>query len=172
MNIDGKTIWQVSAGNGKNTQYANLCLALDVIVFGPGRYGPWPDCKIPMLADTKTRWTTTKAGIIKRFAEDLKPGDLVVLRVGTQQVYGVGEIVGDYGFSQLFGNVQTWDLQHYRRVRWLWYQDGEPKSFPVYSLKLGSSVQRLISLEVQCWLKTLDIPEEAHHRSLFPMGNY
>ncbi len=110
MNIDGKTIWQVSAGNGRDTQYANLCLALDVIVFGPGRYGRWPDCKMPMLADTENRWTTTKAGIIKRFAEDLKPGDLVVLRVGTQQVYGVGEIVGDYGFSQLFGNVQTWDL--------------------------------------------------------------
>ncbi len=172
MNIDGKTIWQVSAGDGKHTHFANLCLALDVVLLGPGRYGTWPECKQPMLADTKTVWTTTKAGILKRFAEELKPGDLVVLRVGTQHIYGVGEVVGDYGFSQLFGKVQTWDLQHYRRVRWLWHQDGKPETFSVYSLKLGSSVQHLISPEVQHWLKTLDIPEEAHHRSLFPVGNY
>jgi len=90
----------------------------------------------PMLADTTVSpmWTVTKAGIIRRFAEDITPGDVVVLRVGTQHVYGVGEVVGDYGFSNLFSNVQGWDLQHYRRVRWLWHQDGEPEVFPVYTL--------------------------------------
>ncbi len=175
MDINGKTIWQVAAGDGKNTDFVDLCLEKDVIVFGPGRHGPWPDCKIPMLADTETPWTTTKAGIIKRFAEDLKPRDLVVLRIGTQKVYAVGEIVGDYGFSELFGKVETstngvtWDLQHYRRVRWLWHQDGEPKVFPVYALKFGSSVQHLISSEVRDWLNLLDIPEEAYDRSLLPL---
>jgi predicted Mrr-cat superfamily restriction endonuclease len=130
MNIEGKTLWQVAAGNGKNTHYAKQCLQQDVVVLGPGRYGAWPECKMPMLADTKASpmWTTTKAGIIKRFAEDIKPGDIVVLRVGTQYAYGVGEVVGNYGFSNQFSNVQGWDLQHYRRVRWLWHQDSEPEA--------------------------------------------
>ena len=163
MDIKGKTIWQVAAGNGKDTHYAKRCLDEDVIIFGPGRYGAWPDCEIPMRGNG---WTATKAGIIRRFAEDIKPGDIVVLRVGTQQVFGVGEVVGKYGFSDQFSNVQGWDLQHYRRVRWLWHQGGEPKWFPVYSLKLGSSVQYLISPQVRHWLEGLNIPQEAYSAPL------
>lgn len=155
MNIVGKTIWQIAAGNGNTTHYAKLCLQNDVVVFGPGRYGAWPDCELPMRA---AGWTATKAGIIRRFAEDVRSGDLVVLRVGTQQVYGVGEVVGDYGWSDLFADVQGWDLQHFRRVRWLWHLDGEPQTFPVYSLRFGSSVQRLISPVVRHWLEGLELP--------------
>ena len=169
MNIEGKTIWQIAAGDsklrndGKPRNYAKECLQQGVVIFGPGRYGPWPDCEIPMRGDG---WTATKAGIIKRFAEDMKPGDVVVLRVGTQHIYGVGEIVGDYDFNEAFANVQGWDLQHLRRVRWLWHQDGEPEVFPVYSLKVGSSVQYLISPIVRSWLEGLDVPEDAHNKPL------
>ena len=165
-NIDNKTIWQIAAGNGKTTHYAEQCLQQDVVVFGPGRYGAWPDCDLPMRGNG---WTATKAGIIRRFAEDISPGDIIVLRVGTQHVYGVGEIVGDYDWSDLFSDVQGWDLQHFRRVRWLWHQDGEPEVFPVYSLKLGSSVQYLISLEVRRWLEALDVPAEAYERPIYKL---
>ncbi len=163
MDIEGKTIWQVAAGNGKDTHYAKQCLQQDVIVFGPGRYGAWPDCEMPMRTNGVS---STHVGIVKRFAENLKPRDIVVLRVGTQQLYGVGEVVGDYDFSEAFSNVQGWDLQHFRRVRWLWHQDGEPELFPVYSLKLGSSVQYLTSPLVRSWLEQLDIPAEAYSRPL------
>ena len=163
MNIEGKVVWQVAAGNGKNTHYAKQCLQQDVIVFGPGQYGAWPDCEIPMRANG---WTAMKVGIIRRFAEDISPGDIVVLRVGTQHIYGVGEVVGHYDWSEKFGNVQTWDLQHFRRVRWLWHRDGEPEEFPVYSLKFGNSVQRLISPVVRHWLESLDIPSDAYGRRL------
>ncbi len=163
MDIENKAVWQIAAGNGKNTHYAKQCLQQDVIVFGPGRYGAWPDCEILMRAGG---WTATKAGIIKRFAEDITQGDIIVLRVGTQKVYGVGEVVGDYNWSELFSDVQGWDLQHFRRVRWLWHQDGEPEVFPVYALKFGSSVQRLISPEVCHWLSLLDISQPAYERPL------
>ena len=163
MDIEGKTIWQVAAGNGKDTHYAKQCLQQDVIVFGPGSYGAWPDCELPMRANG---WTAMKAGIIRRFAEDVKPRDIVVLRVGTQNVYGVGEVVGNYGFSEAFRNVQGWDLQHFRRVRWLWHQDGEPETFPVHTLKFGSSVQHVISPVVRQWLETLEVPAEAYKRPL------
>lgn len=159
MNIEGKTIWQVAAGNGKDTNYAKRCLQENVVVLGPGRYGKWPDCEIPMRANG---WTAMKAGITRRFAEEVKPGGIIVLRVGTQHVYGVGEVVGSYGFSERFSNVDGWDLQHYRQVRWLWHRDGEPEVFPVHSLKFGSSVQHLISPRVRQWLEGLDIANGAH----------
>ncbi len=160
MDIENKVIWQVSAGNGKNTHYAKQCLQQDVVIFGPGRYGGWPDCEVPMRA---AGWTATKAGIIKRFAEEIKHGDIIVLRVGTQKVYGVGEVVGNYDWSELFSDVQGWD---FRRVRWLWHQNGDPEVFPVYALKFGSSVQHLISMEVRQWLALLEIPQIAYQRQV------
>jgi hypothetical protein len=169
MNIQDKTIWQIAAGNGDRTHFAKLCLDEDVVIIGPGRYGPWPGCKLPMLADKSADFTPRKAGMIRRFVEDIAVGDLVVLRVGTQQVYGVGEVASGYQFNQKFANVQTWDLQHVRRVRWLWKADPRPQSFPTYALKFGNSVQYLISPEVQAWLRTLSVPESAYERQLRPL---
>jgi hypothetical protein len=163
MNIEEKTIWQISAGDGTNKNYVKLCLQKGVVVYGPGKYGAWPDCERPMLADGRK---AMQAGIIRRFAEDVKPGDIVVLRTGTRHIYGVGEIVGKYGHSEIFSNVQGWDLQHFRRVRWLWHQDSNPKTFPTYTLKFGSSVQYLISPVVYHWLEALDIPAEAYSKIL------
>jgi len=153
MNIEGKNLWQVAAGNGK-TNYAGLCLKQNVIVIGPGHYGAWPDCEKPMRKDGIT---SRRVGIVRRFAEDMKPRDIVVLRVGTQQIYGMGELVGNHDWSEDFSNVQGWDLQHFRRVHWLWHQDGKPKMFPVYFLNLGNSVQRLTSPEIRRWLHLLDV---------------
>lgn len=154
MNIEDKTVWQVAAGNGDNTHYAKLCLRQNVIIIGPGHCGPWPDCEEQLRQDNTS---ARRMGIIRRFAEDMKPRDLVVLRVGTQQVYGVGELVGNYDWSDDFSDVQGWDLQHSWRVNWLWYQEDKPKTFPVYSLNLGNSVQKLTSPTVRHWLHSLDI---------------
>ncbi len=156
MNIEGKTIWQVAAGNGSSTHYADKCLAQGVIVVGPGHCGAWPHCEPCLRQDGVS---SRRIGIVKRFAETMKSGDIVVLRVGTQHVYGVGELVGGYSWSNDFGNMDGWDLQHFRRVRWLRHQDGAPKTFPVYALKLGNSVQRLISSEVRQWLEALEIAD-------------
>jgi len=167
MNIKDKTIWQVAAGNGSTTHYAELCLQRDVIMIGPGHCGPWPDCEKPLRNDNTS---ARRVGIIRRFAEQMKPGDIVVLRVGTQQVFGVGELVGDYDWSDDFGKIQTsksnqtWDLQHFRRVHWQWDQDGVPKTLPVYSLNFGNSVQKLTSSTVRDWLQSLEIEGESHAR--------
>ena len=166
MDIKGKTIWQIAAGNGEDTNYAELCLLEDAIVVGPGRYGAWPDCERPMRVNG---WTGMKVGIIKRFAEDISPGDIIVLRVDTDKIYGVGEVVGKYGHSEIFSNVQGWDLQHFRRVRWLWHKNGKPKMFHPHTLKFGSSVQYLISEEVRYWLEALDIPSAAYTRPLMAL---
>ncbi len=152
MNIEGRTIWQVAVGNG-NKNYADQCLQENVIIIGPGHYGAWPDCREAMRKDGIT---SQRIGIVKRFAEELKLHDLVVLRVGTQEVYGLGEIVGSYDWSNNYKNVDGWDLQHFRQIHWLWHQDGKPKRFDVHTLKFGSSVQYLISPVVRRWLESLD----------------
>lgn len=108
-------------------------------------------------------------GMLRRFSETIKPRDIIVLRIGTQNVYGVGEVVGPYLWDARFEDVQGWGLQHVRRVRWLWHKSGQPMTFPSYSLKLGSTVQTLDSPAVLAWLESLPVTDGEYARALRPL---
>lgn len=95
--------------------------------------------------------------IIRRFAEEMADGDLVALRLGTAQVVAVGRVVGDYQYHPEFGDVDGWDLEHVRRVRWIWSDLKNPKGFPAYSMKFGDTTQRLRDGEVHEWVRSLDV---------------
>ena len=129
MNIEGKTIWEQAAGDGKH-DYVDLCFDWDVILNGGTRS-------------------------LYRFQGEMKNGDIVVLRNGMKRVYGVGEIVGSYEWCEDFNDVDGWSIGHVRRVRWLWNcrksnKKGEPKEF---RLKRGDTTRRLTSDEVKRWIK-------------------
>jgi len=96
----------------------------------------------------------------------MKEGDIVVLRLGTDKVHAVGQVVGPYEWHEEFGDVDGWDLQHIRRVRWLWHDLSNPKDFGTYGLKQGDTTQRLNEGPVTKWLSTLAILASAHKRSL------
>ena len=132
-------------------------------MFGPGYAGPWPDCE-PALK--KDKWSTRKRGLIRKFCEEVAEGDLVVLRVGTSEVYGVGEVVGGYAWYADFGDVDGWNLQHVRRVRWLWKYADKPKKFAAYALKMGDTIQSLTGNEVRAWLRTIEVEANSQDRKL------
>lgn len=176
MDITGKKIWQVAAGD-KNRNYVDLCLRWGVILNGPGSAGPWPKCA-SVLRD-KWKLAERKITDLKRFCEDILEGDIVVLRLGTNDVYGIGTIVGSYLWNSEFGDVDGWNLEHVRRVRWLQIprQNQEPlESFHSYAMKLGDTVQILDSQDVKDWIQQLplnasdlndpipDLPEPAHSK--------
>ncbi|REJ68204.1 MAG: hypothetical protein DWQ31_08735 [Planctomycetota bacterium] len=164
MDIEGRNIWQVAAGDNERW-YPDVFLRWDVIAMGPGRHGPWPDhnAEIVMIDGYSARKLTD----IKKFCETIQAGDLVVLRVGTQWVYGVGEVVGE-GAAWLddFGDIDGWDLQYVRRVKWLWKYNHEPKNFPAHTLKRGDTVLVMSSDDVREWLTTLVIDEREKTRKL------
>lgn len=165
MEIEDRKVWQVAAGD-TDRSYHDLCLRWDVMIFGPGYAGPWPECAQGL---TRDGWTKRRIGLIRKFCEDVKSGDLVVLRVGTSDIYGVGEVVGEYEWLDDFGDVDGWQLQHVRRVRWLWRYDRKPKSFGTYALKLGDTIQPLDSAPVLKWLGSLEIPPRATARKIVPL---
>jgi hypothetical protein len=100
----------------------------------------------------------------------MKPGDLVVLKLGTNCVYGVGEIVGSYEWLDEFSDVDGWDLQHLRRVRWLWKGNKNPKVFNTYDLKFGDTTQLLDGASaVVPWMQSLQISESEYTRELKPL---
>lgn len=162
MDIDGRTIWQLAAGD-TDRDYAGLCLQWGVVLNGPAYAGPWPNCQDKLRADG---WSERKLTDLRRFAEEMRDQDLVVLRLGTSTVLAVGEVVGDYDWRPEFGDIDGWDIQHARRVRWLWASREHPAIFETYSLKQGDTTQRLTSPAVESWLYDLQIPAECHQRDL------
>jgi len=151
------TYWQHAAGD-TNRNYADICLKWDVILNGPGYAGPLPECKNELLKDG---WTSRKITGLLRFSENMNEGDIVVLRLGTTNVLGVGIIVGDYEWLEEFSDIDGWDLLHVRRVKWFWKGH---KSFATYTLKLGDTTQVLDSPEVIDWIAS--IPRDDTNRSL------
>lgn len=162
MNLENKRIWQQAAGDN-NRNYVDLCLRWDVILSGPGHHGHWLEGEQKLL---EAGHSGKKITNLRRFCEDVSSGDLVVLRLGTSQIYGVGEVVGGYEWLDIFGDVDGWHLQHVRRVRWLWKGSDAPKEFSAHTLKFGDTTQELSSPDVTSWLQELDIPPNAWNRSL------
>lgn len=163
MDIGGKTIWQVAAGD-TDRDYAKLCLKWDVILNGPGSEGAWPECQQALKNDWEL--SARKITDLRRFAEEIKREDYVVLRKGTTDVHGFGVVVGDYEWNEEFGDIDGWDLEHVRRVKWLWSDNGTPMSFPTYTLKLGNTVQLLDSQPVMDWISGLLIEQQTIDRPL------
>ena len=83
-----RTFWQQAAGDGDRI-YAAICLKWDVILNGPGYAGRWPDCEEKLIKD---RCSSRKITDIRRFSESISDGDVIVLRLGTAQVLGVGVV--------------------------------------------------------------------------------
>lgn len=165
MDIGDRTIWQQAAGD-TDRDYSALCLKWGVILNGPGYAGSWPDCRDALMADG---WSAREVTDLRRFAEEMSDGDLVVLRLGTSTVLAVGEVVGGYEWRPEFGDIDGWDIQHTRRIRWLWESRGNPKTFGTYELKQGDTTQRLSSTVVSEWVSQLEIPAERYERKIPPL---
>jgi len=101
----GTSIWQISAGPA-NRAYADVFLKYGVTLIGPGDSGPWRPERDE--ADDAVR----------RFAAEVQMGDIVLLRTGAASICAVGLVASHYLYLPQFDDVNGWDLQHARRVRW------------------------------------------------------
>lgn len=146
MELSSRTIWQFAAG-GRGRDYGDLLIDWDVIILGPGRHGPFAD----------NRDLYEGQSDVLKFYEDVEEGDLVVLRMGTSEVYAVGIVAGSAQYRDIFGDIDGWDLRHSRRVRWLWTYDGEPKSFESYTLDWGQTLNEGVDAQVEEWIEDLNL---------------
>ena len=164
MEIGEANVWQIAAGD-TDRSYADLCLRWGVVLFGPGYRGEWPNCVDSLKNEG---WSARKVDAIRKYHEDIKLGDIVVLRMGTSTVYGVGRVESPVAWYDDFGDIDGWDIQFARRVRWLWKaESGEPMRFETGSLKMGDTVQELRRFgTVYEWL--LETPEQPTEVPVLP----
>jgi len=156
MDIKNKNLWQVGAGDTERS-YGELCIEFDVMAIGPGDPGPFDEGKYSYLGDIKNS--------IRRFYREAQRDDTVLLRLGTGQILAVGVIVDDKPtWMEEFGDIDGWDLQHVRRVRW--FPDTK-KDFPAKTL--GGQVRTFANVSVPAvrnWVEQLKISKEACERPL------
>lgn len=103
-----KTVWQVSGGLS-NRFYHDLFIKHGVALIGPGAIGPW----CAELTDQ-----ACEGHFVRHFASEMRAGDIVLLRLGISSVVAVGLVASDYIYLAEFDDVNGWDLQHARRMRW------------------------------------------------------
>jgi hypothetical protein len=103
-----RTIWQVGSGDA-NRPYFDEFIRYGVALIGPGSPGPWKPGGSD--EDYEGPWA-------RRLAVEAQDGDAIVLRSGTSRIKAVGIIAGEYLYLEQFDDVNGWDLQHARRVRW------------------------------------------------------
>lgn len=103
-----QTIWQVSGGPSDRS-YADQFLKYGVALIGPGDPGGW---------DSRRADEEFEGGFVRRFASELRTGDVLLLRTGLSTIRAVGLVACKYQYLPQFDDVNGWDLQHARRVRW------------------------------------------------------
>jgi hypothetical protein len=124
-----RTVWQISGGPPSRS-YADVFLKYGVGLIGPGDAGPWK----PERDDDEF-----EGGFVRRFASEVQVGDVFLLRTGISKISAVGIVASDYLYLDQFDDVNGWDLQHGRRVRW--YQ--LPETYDFTSLVFGANPPRL-----------------------------
>jgi hypothetical protein len=103
-----RCIWQL-AGGPASRPYADVFLKNGIGLIGPGDAGVWK----PERADSEF-----EGGFVRRFASEMQIGDVVLLRTGIATIAAVGMVAGEYIYLNQFDDVNGWDLQHARRIRW------------------------------------------------------
>ena len=101
-------IWQLSGGQSTRP-YADVFLKYGVGLIGPGDAGVWK----PDREDDEF-----EGGFVRRFASEMEVGDVVLLRTGIASIAAVGVVASEYQYLDQFDDVNGWDLQHARRIRW------------------------------------------------------
>ncbi len=103
-----RAVWQISSGPSSRA-YAGVFLKYGVALVGPGDAGAWN----PERDDDEF-----EGGFVRRFASEVATEDVFLLRTGIGTIGAVGLVASDYLYVNAFDDVNGWDLQHARRVRW------------------------------------------------------
>ncbi|HEX7048525.1 MAG TPA: hypothetical protein VF275_13240 [Gammaproteobacteria bacterium] len=165
MSSNQTRVWQVAAGD-TDRNYVNVCIDKGVILNGPGNYDIWPVAREKMQT---AGLSSKKISDIKRFAEDIQPGDWVILRLGKRSIFAVGQVIGPYSWLDSFGDVDGWDLQHARKVHW--HEDYRKDPIEKNGIKWGDTTQLVTHKELLDWFTSLGLSPINHLEAYAGVGN-
>jgi len=152
-------VWQISGGPTSRS-YAEVFLRHGVALIGPGDAGPWA---------SERDDSEFEGGFVRRFASEVAAGDVFLLRTGLATITALGLVAGGYLYVNAFDDVNGWDLQHARRVRWCCLLEAHtfasavfganpPRCSRVWSEEVVDFAQRFLNSPPTHW-QTAPLPE-------------
>ena len=102
--------WQIGSGDS-DRDYSSLFFDFGVALVGPGNPGRYPE---ELDKYEKIEGAVNKISPL----HNIMVGDRIILRSGRQKIVAVGEITEGYNYSDLFRDIDGWDLQHFVKVAW------------------------------------------------------
>lgn len=102
------SVWQI-AGSPAARSYASIFIEHGIGLIGPGDAGPWTPEKDDNVFE---------GSFVRRFASEVNQREVFLLRTGLATICAVGVVASDYQYLHQFDDVNGWDLQHGRRIRW------------------------------------------------------
>jgi hypothetical protein len=131
--INASNSWQIGTGDGTRSIH-HIFLRYGVAIVGPGDPGKEGD------SNTKLYYIVNPE--IKNWGKALsqvQPGEWMIARNGRSEIVAVGKVLDGCNHSNLFSDVDGWDMQHFVKVKWF-----KPiKS----SIKLGGNVLGMHTLQ-------------------------
>ena len=110
--INPSNTWQIGTGDDTRMYY-DIFLRFGVALVGPGDPGIEGEEKTLKYYDQnphRSNWG--------KILKQVKTGDWVIARKGKSWILGIGRVIDTYNYSQLFSDVEGWDLQHFVKVKW------------------------------------------------------
>ncbi|MBI4355829.1 MAG: hypothetical protein HY597_05245 [Candidatus Omnitrophica bacterium] len=127
LKTEAQKFWQIGGGPSDRS-YVDQFLKYGVALIGPGDPGKWDDSREDSEFETST---------VRRFVTDVQIDDAMVLRRGQDEIVAIGLVASDYEYFEQFDDVNGWDLQHCRRVRWSKLPTPHKFSTPVFGGRPG-----------------------------------
>ena len=103
-----RTVWQIAGGPGSRS-YVDVFIKHGLGLIGPGDPGRWTPDRDDDEFD---------GGFVRRFSSEVRVDDVFLLRTGISSIRAIGLVASEYQYLEQFDDVNGWDLQHGRRVRW------------------------------------------------------
>ena len=159
VNPDEQNVWQIPAGD-EGRSYADVFLRYGVALIGPGDPGPWQEGRLDEEFEGGN-W-------VRRFATEVRCGDVMLLRSGRSTVQAVGVVAEGYDHREQFDDVNGWDLQHTLRVRWCALADFNDFGTPVFPTSRLTRVRNPDIIEYAARFMQSE-PMDWQHRALPPL---
>jgi len=168
------TVWQCACGMvSQGKDYSKVCFDHDAIMIGPGTVQPYHKCltsPMPKDVDALRNDVPSARIFLRKIAEEILDGDIVVLRYGKSTIRGVGVVVGGYVYCPAFGDgrfseIGHWRVPHSRHVRWLWkgFKNFDTPLLPMCRLS------KIDDGRVHDWLRGLEFTNADMNRQLRPL---